>query len=286
MNILCLPSEIQDHIIDYLPMDAFYRFCVTSKHFTHLLEDNNKWIKYMNNIIQNNDPYCQYFKRNYKNQTIKLLFKNVKLTLGVYYHRYLIDKYTISVNDANDYSWMNRKLCMIERNENKSDLDVMEMNILKQRIVYNKKRINKYNELQYKFSHVSKQYRDHVSHQYKEFTNKNTLRITLLVDYLLNSDLFEYNSTYTTSIDDLKKGFKKYSKRFIKIEPRIYESEITHSTRAKLDKLTQMNIYNKYNTPYGTQSIYYVIRGPTNNLHLHKYSFYKNDIICGLRFKT
>ena len=281
-----VPADLLSIITGFFDFYTFVYFHMTNKENSIQFNNEKNWFIYMNEMMYKVDPYNLYFKKNYKTNNIKLLFKNARLTFGVYYHRYLIDKYTISINDTRDYTWNIKKLSIIEINENKSDLDKMEMNILRQRIEFHKKRVNKYNELQYKFIHISKQYMCCIQNRSKELTIKNQTRILLLTNYLLDNNLFEYNTNYSISVDDLKKGFKKYSKRFIKIEPRIYEVEIDILSRNNLDKLTQLNIFNKYQNQHGGQNIYYVMNGPVVNSHINKYSFYKNDIISGLRFKA
>ena len=289
MNISDIPTEIiETYIINCFDLRTFYRFCVTNKEHSKNLNDNEYWKKYLRNIARDKDPYHVYFKRNYKNNKIILLFKNVKLSLGYYYKNYLVDKYTISIRDSTHNELIIKRKNTIEGYSEPSDIDLLELEMLDKRIELYKARVNRYNSLQYSFTSITNEYKTNYNKRHRELFERNQTRLVKLIEYLNNSDIFEYNNEYDVLVDEVKYGFKKYTKRFSKITPQMcsadFNLQVLLRCQPSLNSLRNKGIIIQQLQEWGNLVTWYFHRPLGSNRYRTNFNY--NDRIYGLRFKT
>ena len=289
MNIDNIPVDVVENgLIPCFDLSTFYRFSTTNKENAERLTDDKYWKKYMDSLSLSKDPCNQHFKKNYKAKKIILLFNDVKLTLGIYYRNYLIDKYTINLQEARNITLLKRQLCILEKDLDPSELDLFEIETISKRISLYDKKIEKYNKLQYSFHAINKQYQENSNKRYREIFERNQTRLVLLLEYLCNPNVFEYDDKYSSSVSQIKIGFKKYSKRFTKITPCISSCELYNGTLQKYSKhlefLCNIGLLRMRISNYDNNVTY--IFSDQENINKYKSYFYESDRIYGLKFKT
>lgn len=293
MNILDIPDDIILSIVNSLSLRDFYWFCSSSKTFVHNFKDEDNWKRLFYHFMKHKDPRHLCVTKTNTKLGIRLLDKSWKLTFAMSYKQYLVDKYTISLQNTRVNYLVTRRINIIESFTEPSQFDKEELSLLyKANSLYNKK-INKHNTILEKFRYIDSVNQIRKERERLECYNKNQLRICLLIDFLCNDKYFEYNREYRANYLMLKSEFKKFSKRFTKILPTFYICELSHIMRLKyqekLNKLVELKILkftqNTHNN-YGSHSYSFLIYNNNYNYYAYRYRFHKNDLITGLRFKS
>tara|TARA_Y100000389_G_scaffold178256_1_gene191240 strand:- start:3161 stop:3886 length:726 start_codon:yes stop_codon:yes gene_type:complete len=233
------------------------------------------------------DPYNMWFKKDYKKNSIKILYNSSRLTFGQYYRKYLHDKYRSSVTEYTSNYYNKRKLSLLETKiAQESEFDKMERKVLSETLKLYELKTKKYNNIQYLFKPISEEICTIINKRANKIYQREQERITMLIKFMTNNNIFEYDPSYSVNIVELKNRFKKESKRFIKIEPYIWSNNISNYMKKNLAKEFKMlhdcgiMITKDYHS--GDYCCQFVI----NNNKDWKYELFKNDVINGLRFKT
>ena len=289
MNVLELPTDLLPLIIDNLSLMDFYNFCSTNRLLSENFTQENNWKRLYLFFIKYKDPYTCKHTYTYSKQP-KLLDKNYKLTFAMAYKNYLLNKYTISLDETRENFRIRMHYKRISNYVEPSSFDIIQLELLKQTCdLYNMK-IEKQNSIPIKFNHMNKLNQERIAKEWKIKRDKNIARLCLLIDFLCNDSIFEYAPNRMVSHLMLKTRFKKFSKRFVKILPKFYLSELDVETyikyRDKLEKLIELGILNRQMGSYG--NTYFIFKKVVNispiSLMYRSY-FYNNDLICGLAFK-